>query len=990
MSTFQIGQRYLSEQEPELGVGRVQNVEFKNVTIEFPAVKQTRIYRTVSAPVKRYLLAVGENAKSEKGVSFTVENIRMENSLAIYLGRGGREMRESDLLPKASPRASDIFSRLIRGECADNREFVRRERANELSCEWQRSMVRGMIGPRVNLIPHQYYLCKRACSSSELPRLMLSDEVGLGKTIEAGMIWHSLHSTGRIARTLILVPESLKHQWMTEMMRRFNHVFTLVDEGFVRSFLESGGGNGEEENPFSQANDVICSIEFVMSQPAILQDFLRATWDLTIVDEAHHLVCEDDFTSKEYQLVNSITMQTRGILLLTGTPLQLQPESHFNRLRMIDPVRFADYREYLKDEESYRKIARDLSRLPMDSDETISWDALSEALPKNSPIREWLSRENTREMTAGEWVRRIVDALGTGSVVFRNTRRSVGGFPKRELFAVELQPNPAYRSLVQKANEADPDHSFDIMVNGLLSTKYKTTWADDERIPWLLDFLKEHAGEKILLICEHPDVVNALSSVLLEKLGANSHVSFTENMSILARDRAAASFADDRGPMLMVASEIGSEGRNFQFSHDLVLFDLPLDAALVEQRIGRLDRIGQTKTIRIHVPYVKGSAQEVIFHWYHEGLGAFGAPLMSGGELFMKYTETLLAAMMDPNNGLSEFMEKTIPLVQKDSESLRKNIEKGRDKLLEFNSRDPLVSRKITDEIRKVDADTRLKNLMIDTLLASGVEVENGYVPTSLVFRAGSQVEAGSIPGLPSRSTLAMTLSASGGEEEKAADGAGELTGTFDRSVAMSHDEISFLSFEHPLAQGVLDLATASGKGVTACVIWDDAGSKDLIMQYNFVIEPSVPAAWGLSDIAGPEVVRVLIDSNGNDCSDRIAKMDAGKMRNANVPQKVPVVTEKLRYFASTGHALAKRIAQQRMERFAGESAAKVEERAEREYQRMNHLFALRGKAQNCPLLDSLRKNVGIYRKAALNPQIRLDSIRLLVCRQNESVGSVK
>lgn len=978
MSTFQIGQRYISEQEPELGVGRVQTVEFKNVTIEFPAVKQTRIYRTVSAPIKRYLLAVGENAKSEKGVSFTVENIRMENSLAIYLGRGGREMKESELIPKASPRVSDIFSQLIRGECADNKEFVRREKANELSCEWQRSMVRGMIGPRVNLIPHQYYLCKRACSSSSLPRLMLSDEVGLGKTIEAGMIWHSLHSTGRIVRTLILVPESLKHQWMTEMMRRFNHVFTLVDEGFVRSFLESGG---EMENPFCQVNDVICTIEFVMSQPAVMQDFLRATWDLTIVDEAHHLVCEDDFTSKEYLLVNSITTRTKGILLLTGTPLQLQPESHFNRLRMLDPARFTDYQEFLKNEDSYRKIVRDLSRLPIDSDESVSWDAISEALPKNSPIREWLSKENMREMAAGEWVRRIVDALGTGSVVFRNTRRSVGGFPKRELFAVELKPNTEYRTLVQKASDADPDHSFDILVDGLLRTKYKATWADDERISWLLDFLKKNPGEKILLICEHPDVVNALSSVLSERLGANSLVTFTEDMSILSRDRAAASFADDRGPMLMVASEIGSEGRNFQFSHNLILFDLPLDAALVEQRIGRLDRIGQTETIRIHVPYVKGSAQEVIFHWYHEGLGAFGAPLMSGGELFLKYTETLIAAMADPKHRLSEFMMETIPLVQKDSEELRKNIEKGRDKLLEFNSRDPIASKKITDEIRRIDADSRLKDLMIDTLLASGVEVEKGYVPTSLVFRAGSQVEAGAIPGLPSRSTLAITLSASDGEEEKAADGAGELTGTFDRTVAMSHDEISFLSFEHPLAQGVLDLATASGKGLTACVIWDDAGSKDLIMQYNFVIEPSVPAAWGLSDIAGPEVVRVLIDANGNDCSDRIFKMDAGKMRNANVPQKVPVVTEKLRYFASTGHALAKRIVMQKMERFAGESAAKVEERAEREYQRMNHLLSLRGKAQNSPLLDALRKNVGIYRKAALNPQIRLDSIRLLVCR---------
>ena len=100
-----------------------------------------------------------------------------------------------------------------------------------------------------------------------------------------------------------------------------------MDEGFLRSFLESGQQESDNPNPFNQVNDVICTIEFVMSQPAVTQDFLSAEWDLTIVDEAHHLVCEDDFTSKEYLLVNSITSRTKGLLLLTGTPLQLQPES---------------------------------------------------------------------------------------------------------------------------------------------------------------------------------------------------------------------------------------------------------------------------------------------------------------------------------------------------------------------------------------------------------------------------------------------------------------------------------------------------------------------------------------------------------------------------------------------------------------------------------------------------------------------------------------
>jgi ATP-dependent helicase HepA len=491
MSIFKTGQRFVSEQEPELGIGRVCAVAAKNVTFEFPAVGQTRIYRITAPPVKRYLLEEGETAKSEKGISFAIESVRMDDGLAVYCGRGGREIKEADLQPKALARTADIFAALIQGKISDTKEFRRREIANELSCEWQASAVRGMIGPRVNLIPHQYYLCKRACAGSGLPRLMLSDEVGLGKTIEAGMIWHALRSRNRVVRTLILVPESLKHQWMVEMMRRFNHIFTLVDEGYIRALFESG----DKPNPFTQQNDVICTVELLMDQPALIEDLLKTTWDLTIVDEAHHLVCEDGFTSKEYMLVNAITGRSKGFLLLTGTPLQLHPESHFNRLRMLDPARFTDFNAFIKDQDDYRKLAQDLAKLPTDSDSQMTWDDLYELVPKKSPIRAWLEKENSRTMSAGEWIRRIVDAMGTGSVVFRNTRRGVGGFPKRVLNAVPLTPDPVYRQYVQAAADKDPDRSTDIQENGLLITGYSEGWKQDERVVWLAQFLQQHQKE---------------------------------------------------------------------------------------------------------------------------------------------------------------------------------------------------------------------------------------------------------------------------------------------------------------------------------------------------------------------------------------------------------------------------------------------------------------------------------------------------------------
>ena len=97
---------------------------------------------------------------------------------------------------------------------------------------------------------------------------------------------------------------------------------------------------------------------------------------------------------------------------------------------------------------------------------------------------------------------------------------------------------------------------------------------------------------------------------------------FHEGLPLVQRDRNAAWFAEPDGAQLLICSEIGSEGRNFQFAHHLVLFDLPLNPGLLEQRIGRLDRIGQTQTIRIHVPYVESSSEECVLDWYHRGLDA--------------------------------------------------------------------------------------------------------------------------------------------------------------------------------------------------------------------------------------------------------------------------------------------------------------------------------------------------------------------------------
>ena len=184
MRIFKPGQRFVSQSEPDLGLGTVAEVQGRTVKFVFPLVGQVRLYRIDNAPVDRFILQAGETAKSEKGVSFVIESVREADDLVIYVGRGGREMKESDLTAKQMARPSDLFRALSRiggknaktdGGDVSAKAFDRRRRAMELLCKWLSSPVRGMIGPRVSMIPHQYYLCYRACSTSTLPRLMLSD-----------------------------------------------------------------------------------------------------------------------------------------------------------------------------------------------------------------------------------------------------------------------------------------------------------------------------------------------------------------------------------------------------------------------------------------------------------------------------------------------------------------------------------------------------------------------------------------------------------------------------------------------------------------------------------------------------------------------------------------------------------------------------------------------------------------------------------------------
>jgi ATP-dependent helicase HepA len=242
MSVFIPGQRWISESEPELGLGTVVQAGRSRVQVVFKAAGETRTYAVDQAPLKRVRFRVGDTIRTQADHEFIVKEVVEQHGLLIYVHDRQRlpEAQVSDRVSLQGPQ-----ERLIAGRFDTSAAFLLRRRTLELLHRSRKSPVRGFGGGRIDLIPHQLYIAHEV-THRHAPRVMLSDEVGLGKTIEACLILHRLLLSGRANRILVLVPESLVHQWFVEMLRRFNIWLHIFDAERCAS-IEAGE---PDANPF--------------------------------------------------------------------------------------------------------------------------------------------------------------------------------------------------------------------------------------------------------------------------------------------------------------------------------------------------------------------------------------------------------------------------------------------------------------------------------------------------------------------------------------------------------------------------------------------------------------------------------------------------------------------------------------------------------------------------------------------------------------------
>jgi SNF2 family DNA or RNA helicase len=437
-------------------------------------------------------------------------------------------------------------------------------------------------------------------------RALLCDEVGLGKTIEAGLILAELAMRGLVRSVLVLVPPSLIEQWQGEMRRKFSIELTSHDDP---TFREQG------TEAWATFDRVIASIHTAKRDPHRTA-ILARTWDMVIVDEAHHL---RNRTTQAWKFAGALRKQF--ILLLTATPVQNNLEELFNLVTLLEPGLLSTAKRF----QSHFVDRRD-KLTPRHVDELHA--LLAEVMVRNRRstvglqfTRRWARTELVAPSTVErELYREVTEIVRARLRSVKEKTKEAGPLSRMAMLSLQMalgSSSPAAAGTLRKISE-NP----------------KLTAADRDRLSSLADRADAQATstkvDRLLgIVAGFPDKMVIFTQFLATQellrrrlLGAGHEVAvFHGGLSRLDKEAAIERF---RGPArLLLCTEAGSEGRNLQFAQAVCNFDLPWNPMKIEQRIGRLSRIGQTRDVHVFNLVAAGTLEASVLHLLEVKLNMF-------------------------------------------------------------------------------------------------------------------------------------------------------------------------------------------------------------------------------------------------------------------------------------------------------------------------------------------------------------------------------
>jgi ATP-dependent helicase HepA len=595
---------------------------------------------------------------------------------------------------------------LLRAGTLDSARSVNlRTAATRLLFAHQFDELSSLSNSRVEIKAHQVGVLHRVATSYP-HRFLLADEVGLGKTIEAGLILKELKARGMAKRVLVLAPSGITSQWQFELKTKFNETFAQLN-GLVVGALKA---NHPKENVWTIHDNVIASATYASWDDRRAHEIAVADWDLVIVDEAHHArrTLNNLAGTRLFRLVQALAdpqyASSRAMLFLTATPMQLHPFELYSLMELLDPTLFPSYEEF----DDHRRRLAGLNQVV---DAVRQWPALSapRRVQTADDVASWVDAERAEvaarlddDEDRGALTEELLGKHRLSEALVRNRKAVVGGFMPRvaAVWDVDLAPEEweAYhavtgyaregfeRARVEKNNAlgflmatfqklscsssealrksllrridklqrkltasssapADEDEREELelaeALDDVLAARFReNTQQEIDEIQEIVDLLAnidldsktrvlnerlaqialQEESPKVLIFTTYRDTQTYLTEHIPDPWTVSL---FHGQLKPAEKDQAVVRFREDTGPQILVSTEAGGEGRNLQFCHMLVNYDLPWNPMKVEQRIGRLDRIGQNKPVTIFNLSTTGTIEERVLTVLNDRIGLF-------------------------------------------------------------------------------------------------------------------------------------------------------------------------------------------------------------------------------------------------------------------------------------------------------------------------------------------------------------------------------
>ncbi|MGB5912401.1 MAG: helicase-related protein [Promethearchaeia archaeon] len=813
------------------------------------------------------------------------------------------QIEESEIISLYQPTVKTIISNK---RIDDPQNFLIKYWANLFHSYYTSYQIKCITNSRLSLMPHQINVAHRL-SEEHFPRVVLADEVGLGKTIEAGIFIKEMMARNLAERILIIVPASLSSQWAFEMLNKFNIKFTIYDGKKIKELKRRGHYKSSNilQNPFYYDNLIICSLQFARN-PKYIDLLTQISWDVVIFDEAHHLrryllnITTGNYRETlNYQLARKLSNSTESMLLLTATPLQLhsfelyslieliQREAfesfsnfeHFrknmpfinllvsninqidklnnfevkNTIKLLKNLNYVDKKKddkYIlslmkddsfklillkrveKDHTLWKFLIRNRKKNVFTDDllnkrivKTIMVNPSKRELETYNEIRLYLaniynssiSKQNIglgfiittlqKLLTSSKYaflksLERRLDQIERDKSLSMNLEKLKEEDP--EYFEIELEEENIESDTIINFNKANASKKQELSLDLINQEKLLKNFYDklkslpyDSKSNKLIDLLTQiynnNPNEKILIFTQFVDTLTHLKQ-LLEKQEQDIEIEiFYGGMDKDEKDKAVERFRTSKKFAILISTEIGGEGRNFQFCRVLVNYDLPWNPMKLEQRIGRLDRIGQeSKEIYIYNFFLEGTIETDIIFVLNKRINLFEESIGILEPIIGKIEKDIKQIIFTESEGkkrkrLNEFYRNLDEQFQR-----AKEIEMRLDDLLidkkSFRMDDLITSLEACEEVKLTHNELYL-------LMKCFFDLNNhayGYLETSANHSSRSEIYTKIQLNEFLLKNPNLNLSK-------------EYLGTFNLDFAREREEIDFFALGHPLINSIIN-----------------------------------------------------------------------------------------------------------------------------------------------------------------------------------------